>query len=132
MSSVLGMTREATVKQITKAYRKLARQWHPDRHRTDGKMEEAQTKFQLIATAYEASGCCGGRRNGCTRGGGILYNIGSPMGVKGAFIGRVFEYETSGSPSPLHRKLPTPKYAPKRRHERRRFVPSASVCSAAI
>lgn len=46
---VLGVYRESSKADIAKAYRKLARQYHPDRY----KGEDAETKFQLIATAYE-------------------------------------------------------------------------------
>lgn len=46
---VLGVYRESSKSDIAKAYRKLARKYHPDRY----KGEDAETKFQLIATAYE-------------------------------------------------------------------------------
>lgn len=46
---VLGVVRESSKADIAKAYRKLARQYHPDRY----KGEDAEAKFQLIATAYE-------------------------------------------------------------------------------
>jgi hypothetical protein len=36
-----------------KAYRKLARIWHPDRHKTKEAKEDAAVKFQHIANAYE-------------------------------------------------------------------------------
>lgn len=56
---VLGVTREATKAEIARAYRQLARRYHPDRFRpgepgTEGETREsAQKKFLLIATAYE-------------------------------------------------------------------------------
>lgn len=46
---VLGVTRDSSKAEISKAYRKLARKFHPDRY----KGPDAETKFQLIATAYE-------------------------------------------------------------------------------
>ncbi|XP_068710073.1 dnaJ homolog subfamily C member 25 homolog [Montipora foliosa] len=46
---VLGVLRESSKADIAKAYRKLARKYHPDRY----KGEDAEVKFQLIATAYE-------------------------------------------------------------------------------
>lgn len=49
---VLGVSRDATEKEIKAAYRKLARQWHPDVHTGKGK-EEAEEKFKLINEAYE-------------------------------------------------------------------------------
>ncbi|XP_042371179.1 dnaJ homolog subfamily C member 25-like [Plectropomus leopardus] len=56
---VLGVTREATKAEIARAYRQLARRYHPDRFRLgepgmEGEtLESAQRKFLLIATAYE-------------------------------------------------------------------------------
>jgi DnaJ-class molecular chaperone len=49
---VLGVARDASADDIKKAYRKLALQWHPDRHSED-KRAEAETKFKRIAEAYE-------------------------------------------------------------------------------
>ncbi|XP_035699102.1 dnaJ homolog subfamily C member 25 homolog [Branchiostoma floridae] len=46
---VLGLTREATTREIGKAYRQLALKFHPDRN----KAADAEEKFTLIATAYE-------------------------------------------------------------------------------
>ncbi|AGL02739.1 DnaJ C-terminal domain-containing protein [Desulfoscipio gibsoniae] len=48
----LGVSRDATEKEIKSAYRKLARQWHPDLHTGKAK-EEAEEKFKLINEAYE-------------------------------------------------------------------------------
>lgn len=56
---VLGVTREATKVEIARAYRQLARRYHPDRFRPgepgfEGETREsAHKKFLLIATAYE-------------------------------------------------------------------------------
>lgn len=46
---VLGVTRESTRSELSKAYRKLARQYHPDRNKEEG----AEVLFRLAATAYE-------------------------------------------------------------------------------
>jgi curved DNA-binding protein len=48
---VLGVERNATQDEIKKAFRKLARQYHPDTNRGDKKAEE---KFKEINEAYEA------------------------------------------------------------------------------
>src|SRR5471030_2360304 len=46
----LGLARSATDDDIKKAYRKLARQYHPDRNPGD---KAAEAKFKEVATAYE-------------------------------------------------------------------------------
>ncbi|KAG8455032.1 hypothetical protein GDO86_001305 [Hymenochirus boettgeri] len=57
---VLGVSRDAAKGDIARAYRQLARKYHPDRYRPgdppgpDGDTREsAQEKFLLVATAYE-------------------------------------------------------------------------------
>ncbi|MDJ0625136.1 MAG: DnaJ C-terminal domain-containing protein [Candidatus Caenarcaniphilales bacterium] len=47
---VLGVNRNASEADIKKAFRKLAREHHPDRHKTDKKAAEA--KFKKINEAY--------------------------------------------------------------------------------
>jgi DnaJ-class molecular chaperone len=47
--AVLGVDRKATVAEIKAAYRALAKQWHPDRHRGE---EGAREKFLEIGEAY--------------------------------------------------------------------------------
>jgi DnaJ-class molecular chaperone len=51
--SVLGVDRSAGEADIKRAYRKLAKQYHPDRHAGDKK---AQAKFAEINSAYEIVG----------------------------------------------------------------------------
>ncbi|MBM4236911.1 MAG: molecular chaperone DnaJ, partial [Euryarchaeota archaeon] len=48
---VLGVSRNATVDDIKKAYRSLARQYHPDVTKEDRK--KAEEKFKEISEAYE-------------------------------------------------------------------------------
>lgn len=47
--SIIGVPSDASDETIVKAYRKLARRWHPDRNRGS---EEAQAVFGTIAQAY--------------------------------------------------------------------------------
>jgi curved DNA-binding protein len=47
---LLGVPRDATADQLKKAYRKLAKQWHPDRN--PGDKGSAETKFKEISEAY--------------------------------------------------------------------------------
>lgn len=48
---ILGVEKTATADEIKKAYRKLAKKYHPDAN-SDNK-EEAEKKFKEIAEAYE-------------------------------------------------------------------------------
>lgn len=50
---VLGVDDDASEKDITKAYRKLARQYHPDANPGDAKAEE---RFKEISAAYDVIG----------------------------------------------------------------------------
>ena len=47
---VLGVEKSASEDDIKKAFRKLARQYHPDLHPDD---KEAEAKFKEINEAYE-------------------------------------------------------------------------------
>ena len=49
---ILGITKDSTTKEISKAYRKLALKWHPDRHK-DSEKKNAEEKFKEISEAYE-------------------------------------------------------------------------------
>lgn len=50
--NILGVARDANADDIKKAYRKLARRYHPD----VSKGEEAETKFKEVTEAYEVLG----------------------------------------------------------------------------
>ena len=50
---VLGVDKKASQDEIKKAYRKLARQYHPDRNNGDAKAEE---RFKEISAAYDVLG----------------------------------------------------------------------------
>ena len=47
----LGLSRDASADDIKKAYRKLSKEYHPDKHKGDKKAEE---KYKQINRAYEA------------------------------------------------------------------------------
>src|SRR5699024_11315087 len=49
---VLGVDKEASKDEIKKAYRKLARKYHPDVNKED----DAETKFKEAKEAYEVLG----------------------------------------------------------------------------
>lgn len=50
---VLGVDRSASEADIKKAYRKLSKEWHPDKHKGD---KGAEAKFKEINEAYEVLG----------------------------------------------------------------------------
>ncbi len=51
--SVLGVDKKASAEEIKKAYRRLARQHHPDRNPGDAK---AEAKFKEVSAAYDVLG----------------------------------------------------------------------------
>lgn len=55
---ILGVDRNATAEEISKKYKKLALQYHPDRHVNDSEEEKkaAEEKFKEIAEAYSVIG----------------------------------------------------------------------------
>ena len=48
--NILGVTKDATDAEIKRVYRKLARQYHPDRNPNDAAAEE---KFKSVNDAYQ-------------------------------------------------------------------------------
>jgi len=50
---VLGVSKDATEEEIHAAYRRLAKQWHPDRHKGS---KEAEEKFKEINEAHQVLG----------------------------------------------------------------------------
>lgn len=51
--AVLGLSKGATPEEIKGAYRKMSKEWHPDKHKGDKKAED---KFKEINEAYEVLG----------------------------------------------------------------------------
>jgi molecular chaperone DnaJ len=74
--SVLGVDRKASADEIKKAYRKLARQYHPDRNPDDASSEE---RFKEIQSAYDIVGDADKRKQ-YDRGGIFFGSGGRPGG----------------------------------------------------
>ena len=56
---VLGVSKDSSEAEIKRSYRKLARQYHPDRNPDDAAAEE---RFKSIQSAYEEFGTADARR----------------------------------------------------------------------
>ncbi len=82
---VLGVSRDATLEEIKKAYRRLALKWHPDRN----KAPEAEEKFKEINEAYEVLSDPG-KRQAYDQFGHEAFKQGFPQGGAGA--GGPFSY----------------------------------------
>ncbi|KAI9261706.1 hypothetical protein BY458DRAFT_251653 [Sporodiniella umbellata] len=50
---VLNISRKATEEEIKESYKKLCRFFHPDKHTDAEKKQKAESRFQVIQTAYE-------------------------------------------------------------------------------
>lgn len=94
---VLGVSKKATDEEIKKAYRKLARKYHPDRNPDDPKAEE---KFKEVQGAYDTLSDpekrkeydAGGMFAGFSGGGRGPFGpgAGGPSGGFGADLGDIF------------------------------------------
>jgi molecular chaperone DnaJ len=90
--SVLGVDRKASADDIKKAYRKLARQYHPDRNPDDPSAEE---RFKEIQSAYDILGDPDKRKQ-YDRGGIFFGSGGRPGAGTGAGTGGFGGFEAGG------------------------------------
>ena len=92
---VLGVPRSATSEEIQKAYRKLARKYHPDLHadKDERERDKAKQQFQKIQQAYDVLSDDEKRQmydqfgsgfEQMGRGGGQPFGGNSPFGNAGA------------------------------------------------
>jgi molecular chaperone DnaJ len=100
---VLGVDPDAAAKDITKAYRKLARELHPDKNPGDAVAEE---RFKEVSTAYDVLGDSDKRaeydeiRRLGTAGpggtGGFRFNVGDTGADVGNLFGQMFGQRRAG------------------------------------
>ena len=92
---LLGVTRDASPEDIKRAYRRLARQLHPDANPDD---PAAEARFKEIAVAYETLSDPDKRRRYDLFGPeGAAQGAGDPFGFGGG-LGDIFETFFGGSP----------------------------------
>lgn len=89
---ILGVKRGAADDAIKSAYRKLARQFHPDRNPGD---KEAAAKFKEIQTAYEVLGDAEKRKKYDQFGAGFEQMGAGPGGGQGPFQ---YQWSSTGGP----------------------------------
>jgi molecular chaperone DnaJ len=75
---VLGVSRDADMEEIKKAYRKLSRKYHPDANINNPNKKQAEEKFKQVQQAYEA--IVNERENGGASAGSGAYGSGGAYG----------------------------------------------------
>lgn len=90
---ILGISRKASADEIKRAYRKLARKYHPDLHPGD---KQAESKFKEVQEAYDVLGEAN-KREKYDRFGSAAFEPGGPAGPTGQQA-RTFRWSSQGGP----------------------------------
>jgi molecular chaperone DnaJ len=90
---VLGVPKNASEAEIKKAYRKLARQWHPDQNSGNTQAEE---KFKEVQEAYDTVGDPKKRKE-FDSGGGFANMFGGGAGGANPFSGGGVRFDNLGN-----------------------------------
>src|SRR3954452_19466119 len=139
--AVLGVARTASVEEIRSAYRKLARQYHPD---VASKDTESAERFRQVTEAYEVLSDAERRQRydmfGSAQGGLGDFGIGDlfetffgselrrrePRGpMRGADLRMEIEIELLDSVKGVERKIPVPRLATCPKYKRRTTKPAS-------
>src|SRR5580765_6392912 len=95
----LGVAKNASADEIKKAYRKLARQYHPDKNPGDASAEErfkeVQNAYDILSDAekrkqYDTWGSTNGRPGPGGQGGNFNFTTDFNFGDLGDFLGGIF------------------------------------------
>jgi DnaJ-class molecular chaperone len=99
---VLGVTKNSTADELKKAYRKLALEYHPDRHQGSDK-EEAEKRFKEINEAYQVLSDPNKRQNYDRFGQAGVSGAGNPFsgGAGGQWGPFSYSYSQTGSQNPF-------------------------------
>src|ERR1700678_638004 len=90
--AILGVEKKATPEEIKKAYRKLARKYHPDTNPDD---EQAEKRFKEISQAHDVLGDPDKRKQ-YDSGSGAFASGGGPGGGFGGFGNFDFDASSMG------------------------------------
>lgn len=102
---VLGVSKSATERDIKKAYRKLAKEWHPDHNKSpeaEAKFKEAREAYEVLSdsskkSAYDQYGHAGVEGFGAGFGNGGYSGFNGAEGFSSAFdMGDIFSQVFSG------------------------------------
>src|SRR2546421_10650137 len=102
--AVLGLSKGATEKEITRAYRKLAKQYHPDANAGN---KDAEERFKEVSAAYDVLGDAAKRKEydgvrEMAASGSGFGGFGGPGGFGGGGPEGGFRFETGDLEAQVH------------------------------